>query len=100
MLGLCQEWVFCFVYGWKTNQRGLSPKEKKPQSCPPKLTNMNHTKTRGVSHCGLAICIKKVPKGKRRIMETQIFHHAKIYSSSKKSSKRNQNPSRYYRLYN
>ncbi len=28
-------------------------------------------------------------------METQIFHHAKI-QSSKKSSKRNQNPSRYY----
>jgi hypothetical protein len=28
-------------------------------------------------------------------METQIFHHAKIFSS-KKSSKRNQNPSRYY----
>ncbi len=29
-------------------------------------------------------------------METQIFHHAKIYQSSKKSSKRNPNPSRYY----
>jgi hypothetical protein len=28
-------------------------------------------------------------------METQIFHHAKI-QSSKKSSKRNQNPSKYY----
>jgi hypothetical protein len=34
--------------------------------------------TRGVSHCGLAIHIKKYLKGKRRIMETQIFHHAKI----------------------
>jgi hypothetical protein len=32
-------------------------------------------KTRGVSHCGLAIYIKKVSSGKRRIMETQIFHH-------------------------
>jgi hypothetical protein len=32
-----------------------------------------------VSHCGLAIYNKKVSKGKRRrIMETQIFHHAKI----------------------
>jgi hypothetical protein len=30
-------------------------------------------------------------------MKTQIFHHAKIYQSSqKKSSKRNQNPSKYY----
>jgi hypothetical protein len=28
-------------------------------------------------------------------MEIQIFHHAKIYSS-KKSSKGNQNPSRYH----
>jgi hypothetical protein len=44
--------------------------------------------TRGVSHCGLAIHIKKYLKAK---VETQIFHHAKI-----KSSKRNQNPSRYF----
>ncbi len=29
-------------------------------------------------------------------METQIFDHAKLYLTSKKSSKRNQNPSRYY----
>jgi hypothetical protein len=35
----------------------------------------------GVSHCGLAILHLKVSQGKRRIMETQIFHHAKIYSS-------------------
>jgi hypothetical protein len=34
--------------------------------------------TRGVSHCGLAIYIKTYLKGKRRIMETQIFQHAKI----------------------
>jgi hypothetical protein len=35
---------------------------------------------RSVSHCGLAIYMKKYlkAKGKRRIMETQIFHHAKI----------------------
>jgi len=32
---------------------------------------------------------------RRRIMETQIFHHAKIIIF-RKSSKRNQNPSRYY----
>jgi hypothetical protein len=38
-------------------------------------------KTRGgVSHGGLVIYIKKIKylKAKRRIMETQIFHHAKI----------------------
>jgi hypothetical protein len=29
-------------------------------------------------------------------METQIFHHAKIYLIFKKFSKRNQNPSKYY----
>jgi len=32
----------------------------------------------GVSHCGLAIYIKKYLKAKRRITEIQIFHHAKI----------------------
>jgi hypothetical protein len=34
--------------------------------------------TRVVSHCGLAIYIKKYLNAKRRIMETHIFHHAKI----------------------
>jgi hypothetical protein len=48
-----------------------------------------------VSQCGLAIYIKKYLKAKEEFMETQIFHHPKIVSS-KKSSKRNQNPSRYY----
>jgi hypothetical protein len=37
-----------------------------------------HTKrTRGVSHCDLAIYIKRYVKAKEEIMETQIFHHAK-----------------------
>jgi hypothetical protein len=49
-----------------------------------------------VSHFGLAILHLKVSEGKRRIMETQIFHHALNKKSSKKSSKRNQNPSRYH----
>jgi hypothetical protein len=35
-------------------------------------------RTRGVSHFGLTIYIKKYLKAKRRTMETQIFHHAKI----------------------
>jgi len=47
-----------------------------------------------VSHCGLAIYIKKYLKVKRRILETQIFHNGKIIIF-KKSSKRNQNPSIY-----
>jgi hypothetical protein len=50
-------------------------------------------RTRGVSHCGLAIYIKKYLKAKRRIMETQIFHHAKNLSS-KNPLKKNQNPSK------
>jgi hypothetical protein len=34
--------------------------------------------TRGMSHCGLAIYIKKYLKAKRRIIKTQIiFQHAK-----------------------
>jgi hypothetical protein len=31
-----------------------------------------------MSHYGLAILHQKVSEGKRRIMETQIFYHAKI----------------------
>jgi hypothetical protein len=35
--------------------------------------------TRGVSHCGLAIDIKKYLKAKEEeLLETQMFHHAKI----------------------
>jgi hypothetical protein len=37
-----------------------------------------------VSHCGLAIYIKKYLKAKGRIRETQIFHHAKTKSFKKK----------------
>jgi hypothetical protein len=37
-----------------------------------------------VSHCDLAIYIKKVSSSKRRIMETQIFRHAKILLIFKK----------------
>jgi len=49
-----------------------------------------------VSPCGLAIQVKKYLKGKRRIMETQMFHHAKIYQSSKNPLKETENPSIYY----
>jgi hypothetical protein len=44
--------------------------------------SLSKTKTRGVSHFGLAIyIIKKYLKAKRRIMKTQIFHNARIQSS-------------------
>jgi hypothetical protein len=46
---------------------------------PEKTSKQN--KTRGVSHCALAISIKKYPKAKEELW---------------KSSKRNQNPSRYH----
>jgi hypothetical protein len=48
-----------------------------------------------VLHYGLAIYIKKVAYGEKRIMETQIFSPCQNIIF-KKSSKRNQNPSRYY----
>jgi len=53
------------------------PKGKKKKK--KKKKTHQTTKTRDVSQCGLAIYIKKALKGKRRIMESQIFHHAKIY---------------------
>jgi hypothetical protein len=50
----------------------------------------------GVCHTvALPFAFQKYLKAKRRIMETQIFHHAKVYSS-KNPLKENQNPSRYY----
>jgi hypothetical protein len=45
---------------------------------------------------GLAIYIQKDLKAKEEFMETQIFHHAKIYQSSKIPLKETKNPSRYY----
>jgi hypothetical protein len=44
----------------------------------PILHVQTHNKTKGVSHCDLAIYIKKYLKGEKKRMETQIFHHAKI----------------------
>jgi hypothetical protein len=43
----------------------------------------------GVCHTvALPFTLKKsILRQKRRMMETQTFHHVKIYSSSKKSSK-------------
>jgi hypothetical protein len=67
--------------------------------CPPKQQRKkilsNYTKTRGMPHCGLAIYILKVSEGKRSIMEIQNISPCK-HISSKKSSKRYQNPSRYH----
>jgi hypothetical protein len=55
-----------------------------------------HTKrTKGVSHCDLAL----KSMAKEKFMEIQIFHHAKNIIFPK-SSKRNQNPSRYYNSIN
>jgi len=51
--------------------------------------------TRGVSQCGLAIYIKKYLKAKEESWKLKYFNMRK-YNLQKKSSKRNQNPSRYY----
>jgi hypothetical protein len=52
--------------------------------------------TRGVSHCGLAIYIKKYLKAKEELGKLKYFHHAKIQSSRKNPLKETKNPSRYY----
>jgi hypothetical protein len=49
--------------------------------CQNHITNNNvedECETRGVSHLGLVIYIEKYLQGKKRFMETQIFHHAKM----------------------
>jgi hypothetical protein len=48
-----------------------------------------------VSHCGLAIYIKKYLKAKEELWKLKYFTMPK-YNLFKKSYKRNQNPSRYY----
>jgi hypothetical protein len=53
------------------------------------------TQRRGVSHRGLAICIKMYLKEKEELWKLQYFTMQK-YHLQKKSSKTNQNPSRYY----
>jgi hypothetical protein len=53
-------------------------------------------KKKGVCHIvALPFTLKKYGKAKSRIIETQIFHHAKN-TIFKKLCKINQNPSRYY----
>jgi hypothetical protein len=47
-----------------------------------------------VSHCGLAIYIKKYLKAKEELWQLKYFIMQKY--NLPKSSKRNQNPSRYY----
>jgi hypothetical protein len=53
--------------------------------------------TSGVSHCGLAIYILKVIlSAKEELWKFKYFTMQKYYLQKKKSSKRNQNPSRYH----
>jgi hypothetical protein len=53
--------------------------------------------TRGVSHCGLVIYIKKYLEAKKNnIMGTQIYFTRPKHNLPKISSKRNQNLSRHY----
>jgi len=49
-----------------------------------------------VSHCGLAIYIKKDLKAKEELWKLKYFTMQKYNLLQKKSSKRNQNPSRSY----
>jgi len=49
-----------------------------------------------VEHCGLAIYIKKYLKTKEELWKLKYFTMQKYINLLKKSSKRNQNPSRYH----
>jgi hypothetical protein len=53
-----------------------------------------YARTRGVSQCGLAIYIKMYLKAKVELWKIKYF--TMQYIIFKKSSKKNQNPSRYY----
>jgi len=55
------------------------------------------SKTRGVSQCGIAIYIKKsILRQKKNYGNSNIFTMQNVIIFKKKSSKRNQNLSRYY----
>ncbi len=61
------------------------------------VKKVNQTRGCGVSHCGLAIYIKKYLKAKEEeLWKLKYFTMQKYNLPKKKSSKRNQNPSRYY----
>ncbi len=62
-----------------------------------RLSNLLVRKTRAVSHYGLAIYMKKYLKAKDKLWELKYFTMQK--HNLQKSSKRNQNPSRYYKGY-
>jgi hypothetical protein len=55
-----------------------------------KTSSRTQNKTRGVSHCGLAIYIKKYLKGKKNYGNSNVSPCKKIIF--KKSFKKNQNP--------
>jgi hypothetical protein len=53
-------------------------------------------KTRGVSHCGLAIYIENYLNAKEELWKCRYFTMQRYNLQKKKSSKRNQNPPRYH----
>jgi hypothetical protein len=84
-----------------TNRIQKDPEERSSGLSHPKMCGVVSCTTKierkkGAFHTvALPFTLKPYLKGKRRIMETQIFYHAKNIIF-KKSSKRNQNPLRYY----
>jgi hypothetical protein len=54
------------------------------------------TKTRGVSHSGLAIYIEKYLNAKEELWKFKHISQCRNIIFKKKSSKRNQHPSRYH----
>jgi hypothetical protein len=72
------------------------PQVKKSRSKDSQPRPIFHSLHKEVCHIvALPFTLKSILRQKKGIMEIQIFHHAKTLSS-KKSSKRNQNLSRYH----
>jgi hypothetical protein len=80
----------------KTTPTPLLEKIRKFHSCGSPSSNLDPYKclTRGVTHCGLAIYIKMYLKAKEELWKLKYLPCKNIIF--KKSSKRIQNPSRYY----
>ncbi len=60
-----------------TQMRKMGHSKKSPPSSPQPPTHSSPKKHQGVCHTmALPFTLKKYLKAKRRIMQTQIFHHA------------------------
>jgi len=90
------QFFFCFLHSWQEFWQCFYPKfGREPIRIPLMMKPCQSKTTRGVSHYGLAISVKKyLNKPNEELWKFKYFTMEK-YNRLKKSSKRNQNPSRY-----